>query len=57
MTGFEPATPATRTRCATKLRYIPKIFIILFCTSILTPTNEKIKWIYADFIIVRISEG
>ena len=23
MTGFEPATPATRTRCATKLRYIP----------------------------------
>lgn len=28
MTGFEPATPATRTRCATKLRYIP-IFMIL----------------------------
>ena len=25
MTGFEPATPATRTRCATKLRYIPII--------------------------------
>ena len=28
MTGFEPATPATRTQCATKLRYIP-IFIRL----------------------------
>ena len=24
MTGFEPATPSSRTRCATKLRYIPK---------------------------------
>ena len=24
MTRFELATPATRTRCATKLRYIPK---------------------------------
>ena len=23
MTGFEPATPASRKRCATKLRYIP----------------------------------
>jgi hypothetical protein len=23
MTGFEPATPSSRTKCATKLRYIP----------------------------------
>lgn len=23
MAGFEPATPSSRTRCATKLRYIP----------------------------------
>lgn len=23
MTGFEPATPCSRSRCATKLRYIP----------------------------------
>ena len=23
MTGFEPATPASQMRCATKLRYIP----------------------------------
>ena len=26
MTRFELATPATRTQCATRLRYIPKIF-------------------------------
>ena len=25
MTGFEPATPSSRTTCATGLRYIPKI--------------------------------
>ncbi len=25
-TGFEPATPWTQTKCATKLRYSPKIF-------------------------------
>ena len=24
MTGFEPATPSSRTKCATGLRYIPK---------------------------------
>ena len=29
MTGFEPATPATRTRCATKLRYIPISYDII----------------------------
>ncbi len=23
MTGFEPAAPSSRTKCATKLRYIP----------------------------------
>lgn len=23
MTGFEPATPSSLTKCATKLRYIP----------------------------------
>ena len=32
MTGFEPAPPATRTRCATKLRYIP-IFVFVFCSA------------------------
>ncbi len=35
MTGFEPATPATRTQCATKLRYIP-IFYIFCILSTLT---------------------
>lgn len=25
MTGFEPATPTSRTWCATELRYIPKL--------------------------------
>ncbi len=29
MTGFEPAAPSSRTKCATKLRYIPKKFKLL----------------------------
>ena len=29
MTGFEPATPSSQARCATKLRYIPKIYSII----------------------------
>ena len=29
MTGFEPATPSSQARCATKLRYIP-ILVIQF---------------------------
>ena len=29
MTGFEPAAPTSRTWCATKLRYIPKIYSII----------------------------
>ena len=45
MTGFEPATPSSRTKCATKLRYIP-IFLII------TPTNKKTKliFIFAQYI-------
>ena len=27
MTGFEPATPSSQARCATKLRYIPKFYL------------------------------
>lgn len=27
MTGFEPAAPSSRTKCATKLRYIPFRFL------------------------------
>ena len=26
MTGFEPATPCTQNRCATKLRHIPEVY-------------------------------
>ena len=29
MTRFELATPATRTQCATKLRYIPTHYLII----------------------------
>ena len=28
MTGFEPATPSSLTKCATKLRYIPMPAVI-----------------------------
>ena len=28
MTGFEPATPSSRTKCTTKLCYIPILFIL-----------------------------
>ena len=30
MTGFEPATPSSQARCATKLRYIPMFYSIVF---------------------------
>lgn len=42
MTRFELAPPATRTRCATRLRYIPtficnrKTFVLLGCATPLT---------------------
>ena len=29
MRGFEPPTPSSRTRCATRLRYIPYYYFIL----------------------------
>lgn len=31
MTGFEPATPSSQARCATKLRYIPKSWFNAIC--------------------------
>ena len=44
MTRFELATPATRTRCATRLRYIPKFYILTaklsFCSGAL-PLSQK----------------
>ena len=30
MTGFEPATPSSQARCATKLRYIPRFCVYNF---------------------------
>ena len=30
MTGFEPATPCSQGRCATKLRYIPLLIIVMY---------------------------
>ena len=32
MTGFEPATPSSRTKCATKLRYIPILYFFFIIT-------------------------
>ncbi len=43
MTGFEPATPTSRTWCATKLRYIP-MFIVKTKTYVFVgalPTSHK----------------
>ena len=47
MTRFELATPATRTRCATRLRYIPTS-ILYYCYLIfnysfdfISPRNSK----------------
>ena len=40
MTGFEPAAPATRTRCATKLRYIP-IYLYFVCHSGVSFGNQR----------------
>ncbi len=33
VTGFEPATTWSQTRCATGLRYAPKTLTALFCQS------------------------
>ena len=41
MTGFEPATPATRTRCATKLRYIPINCFYLCSAPTVLPLLER----------------
>ena len=35
MTGFEPAAPSSRTKCATKLRYIPKMTATVICYHVL----------------------
>ncbi len=40
MTGFEPATPSSQARCATKLRYIP---IIIFNFQFVVRTTHLPK--------------
>ena len=45
MTGFEPATPATRTRCATKLRYIPLLFNFQLSRTYGASSHKTIHWI------------
>ena len=44
MTGFEPATPCSQSRCATKLRYIPLPLIIT--------DNERLFNMY--FLITKV---
>ena len=41
MTGFEPATPTSRTWCATGLRYIPKFKKINLCDVLLSRVTER----------------
>ena len=50
MTGFEPATPATRTQCATKLRYIPISYI--FCI-LSTLTQFGFNWNLASVPLAK----
>ena len=51
MTGFEPAAPATRTRCATKLRYIP-IYLYLVCHSGVSLVTSATKPLTKQYSIV-----
>ena len=41
MTGFEPATPGTQSRCATKLRYIPFFCFFTLCYDIPTLKSNQ----------------
>ena len=50
MTGFEPATPATRTQCATKLRYIPIFYI---CCILSTLTQFGFNWNLASVSLAK----
>ena len=45
MTGFEPATPCSQGRCATKLRYIPLVRIITYVVKLF-----NIYFLLEDFI-------
>ena len=54
MTRFELATPATRTRCATKLRYIP---IILFNFQRLQLVSGATSPLHLETILNRFSRS
>lgn len=41
MTGFEPAAPSSRTKCATKLRYIPTYYSIILRYHSLAALRQK----------------
>ena len=43
MTGFEPATPSSRTKCTTKLCYIPMHQLFYHFTAEMQEKNEKIS--------------
>ena len=54
MTRFELATPATRTRCATKLRYIP-IFWFWFCSApTVLPLAKMILNHFSSWILLSL---
>ena len=54
MTGFEPATPSSRTKCATKLRYIPKLEISPY--PIMSPQSTTMADSIEDKDFLQISE-
>jgi hypothetical protein len=41
--GFEPSTPWSQTKCATKLRYAPTIKLILFCSRVIVAQRRMIS--------------
>ena len=43
MTGFEPATPSSRTKCATGLRYIPQTQNYYVCVRFSIKTANIIQ--------------
>jgi|AntAceMinimDraft_11_1070367.scaffolds.fasta_scaffold00186_41 hypothetical protein len=54
MTGFEPATPCSQGRCATKLRYIPSYINIVTYLMILFNNILNKFVIITDFIRITV---
>ena len=54
MTGFEPATPCSQGRCATKLRYIPSyINIVTYLMRLFNNILNKFVMV-TDFIRIKV---